>query len=845
MERARPVYAYDNYTADGNNASILGYGVITGHDAAYGVMKLTRGNVTGVGRWLDSPTPTTIYSYSRYDEVGNVVSMKDARGNVAQVEYSSTYQYAYPTRTISPTPDTGNNFCSTTPLETLTSYDFSTGLVISSTDANNQTTSYVYDDSLNRPTTVTRPTGGGSTTYIYDDTPGGVYVGTLTTQSASVTFESYQRFDGFGRPYRSFQSEYSDPAQPWLTSDTQYDALGRVWRVSDTYRSSGSASAINPSGIWTTSAYDALGRVTSVTTSDNAVVVTSYSGNQVTVTDQAGKKRSSVTDALGRLTQVIEDPGGSLAAQTYYTYDVLGNLRKVEQGTQSRHFMYDSLSRLTRARNPEQNVNANLTGTDPVTGNAQWSISYAYDNNGNLSTKTDARNLTATYSYDNINRNTQVSYSDGTLLHHLYDGAANGRGRSRAVFYYVGSGANSQTLVNNYDAMGRPLNQLQYFFANGVWGTAYTVSRTYDWAGHVTSQTYPSGRNANYAYDRLGRTTSFTGDLGDSVSRTYMTAPTFDDAGRMIREQFGTDIPLYNKRHYNQRGQLYDMRLSSINNDTDWDRGAIVNYYSLSNYGFGTSGTDNNGNLYVQQHWIPGGASMQQNYAYDSLNRISSVGEYQNGATLTGVQNYNYDRWGNRTIATSSYGTGINTKQFTVDSATNRLGVPAGQSGAMQYDASGNLLNDTYTSYGSRTYDVENRMLTAWDSNGQQSIYTYDGDGRRVRRQTIGQTTWQVYGIDGELLAEYVTFLQNASSSVISQSISGFQSATTYSVKFKAAQRANCCGYAGQDFQLMIDNNSIGTFRPPGTAYAEMTSISFTTTSGAHTLKFVGIFLKG
>src|SRR5215210_5229511 len=37
--------------------------------------------------------------------------------------------------------------------------------------------------------------------------------------------------------------------------------------------------------------------------------------------------------------------------------------------------------------------------------------------------------------------------------------------------------------------------------------------------------------------------------------------------------------------------------------------------------------------------------------------------------------------------------------------------------------------------------------------------YTYDGDGRRVRRTVGGQPsaveTWQVYGMDGELLAEY------------------------------------------------------------------------------------------
>jgi len=56
---------------------------------------------------------------------------------------------------------------------------------------------------------------------------------------------------------------------------------------------------------------------------------------------------------------------------------VLDNLRKVEQGGQLRFFMYDSLSRLVRARNPEHGTftpDANFSGlTDTVTGNAQWS----------------------------------------------------------------------------------------------------------------------------------------------------------------------------------------------------------------------------------------------------------------------------------------------------------------------------------------------------------------------------------------------------------------------------------------------------------------------------------------
>jgi hypothetical protein len=41
---------------------------------------------------------------------------------------------------------------------------------------------------------------------------------------------------------------------------------------------------------------------------------------------------------------------------TTYGYDVLGNLRKVDQVGQQRYFAYDSLSRLVRAKNPEQDA---------------------------------------------------------------------------------------------------------------------------------------------------------------------------------------------------------------------------------------------------------------------------------------------------------------------------------------------------------------------------------------------------------------------------------------------------------------------------------------------------------
>ena len=56
--------------------------------------------------------------------------------------------------------------------------------------------------------------------------------------------------------------------------------------------------------------YDALGRSKTVT--EAGLTGIAYIADQTTITDPAGKKRVEFRDALGRLTQVTEDPGDDL-----------------------------------------------------------------------------------------------------------------------------------------------------------------------------------------------------------------------------------------------------------------------------------------------------------------------------------------------------------------------------------------------------------------------------------------------------------------------------------------------------------------------------------------------------
>jgi hypothetical protein len=141
---------------------------------------------------------------------------------------------------------------------------------------------------------------------------------------------------------------------------------------------------------------------------------------------------------------------------------------------------------------------------------------------------------------------------------------------------------------------------------------------------------------------------------------------------------------------------------------------------------------------------------VSQGYDYDSLNRLHSVTE---GGWH---QDYDYDRWGNRTINQSTTN-GIPKPYFGVNTSTNRLTVPSGYSGTMTYDNAGNLTADTYSAAAvMRLYDAENRMTKETQANSYEAgVYSYDGDGHRVKRKVGSVETWQVYGLGGELVAEY------------------------------------------------------------------------------------------
>ncbi len=185
-------------------------------------------------------------------------------------------------------------------------FDYYLGRPGDGEDVNGIVASGYYSDALDRPTQLIRAANNlaakNQATFSYDDLNRVITTTSDLTSYGDNALKGQVLYDGLGR---SVEARQYEGGTNYIAAQTQYDALGRAYRTSNPFRPWQAETAV-----WTTSAFDALGRTISVTTPDSAAVTSSYSGNNVTATDQAGKARKSASDALGRLTSVYEDPSG-------------------------------------------------------------------------------------------------------------------------------------------------------------------------------------------------------------------------------------------------------------------------------------------------------------------------------------------------------------------------------------------------------------------------------------------------------------------------------------------------------------------------------------------------------
>ena len=149
--------------------------------------------------------------------------------------------------------------------------------------------------------------------------------------------------------------------------------------------------------------------------------------------------------------------------------------------------------------------------------------------------------------------------------------------------------------------------------------------------------------------------------------------------------------------------------------------------------------------VFLPDHWhaIINGRdnSRSQFFAYDALNRIWLARTQTTGANAWG-QAFGYDPWGN--LLTTALTRGAAPSFSVAANAQNQIV-------GYCYDASGNLLDPNACPFGNPhtyAYNAEGQMISAVAG---AYIYTYDGDGQRVKKSS-GKLYW--YGTNAGVLAE-------------------------------------------------------------------------------------------
>jgi large repetitive protein len=524
------------------------------------------------GGWLSSvttPRSLVISSYG-YDNVGERTSVTDGASN------ATTYSYDYAgrnTKTILPdgtgttaTYDTAGRQTGAAKLDT----DGATVLVSTSTG---------FDNSGNQTTATD---GRGHTnTFTYDATNrlSSEFQPLPTGDSITTTFGydaagNRTRFtDGRGNPFiityntwnlPESQIEPSTPAFPNAidrTFTTGYDAAGHVATqgspggvsVTNTYNTIGNLTTQTGTGADAATTdrsfgYDTGGRMTSAsapggtdtfTLDDRGLLLstTGPSGSSsftynadglMTARTDAAGTTSYTNDANDRLATITD---ASTGATLTYTYNSLSQVSQIGYGTGNnyRTIDYDHKHRLT----------ADTLKTS--TGTTIASITYGYDSNDNVASKTTtgfAGASTNTYTYDWGNRLT--SWNNGTnTSNYTYDHSGNTIQAGSQTFTY---NARNQLLTGagstfTYTARGTLASQV-------TGGT--TVSTTNDAFGQTVTQ-----GTQTYAYDALGRvitdattgsgtrTFTYTG-VGNTVAGDGTSTYSRDPAGGLVGVKTGS-----------------------------------------------------------------------------------------------------------------------------------------------------------------------------------------------------------------------------------------------------------------------------------------------------------------
>jgi RHS repeat-associated protein len=416
-----------------------------------------------------------------YDGVGNRKSITDAR------TYTTRYNYNARNQKVSITDPLDHNV--------QLNYDIA-GQLLGTTDPLGNGNRITYD--LSKRIINQQDTAGNQTTFGYGERTGeggGLsgsvnYPGQLNRIQYPTYLQTYD-YDNRNRRTRTIDHLESGPV---ITSNT-YDEVGNK------------LSSTDAEGRVTQYQYDSLNRLIRITDPLNQSTIFRYDNrdNLLSVTDPNNHTTRYTYDRADRKTSEIR-PGGQTIT---YTYDLAGNLMTTT----------DPDGRRTVNNYDNANQLASQTHYAPGSTDAERTVTYSYDANGNLTGWSDG-SLSATMAYDANNQKTQetVNYGAYSLTHrYTYDAAGN-----KETY----TGPDGVTIT--YHRVNDRLSRIEIPNEGSI------VYNSYQW-NRPTRITYPGGAYRQTEYDNLQRPTRIqSNDPGDNPLMDFQYG--YDATGNILEK---------------------------------------------------------------------------------------------------------------------------------------------------------------------------------------------------------------------------------------------------------------------------------------------------------------------
>lgn len=459
--------------------------------------------------------------YIYYNEGTSLALTKNhdysAQGNLTQVATSGTgissqVSYTYDTdfiRLKTKTDELGHT----------TTLNYNTyGQLQTEVDYLNNTNTYSYD-AVGRQTSVSSTNGSQTTTsYVWTGTNKptlGFYGVTQTGNDGSVVTIWYDKLQ------RGIRTEKKGFGGTMIFIDTEYNAKGQKYRVSDPYFAGGSLA-------WAeTYSYDSYGRNDGITRNTGRNTTYSYSTNTISETT-GGKTSSKSYGADGTLTSAT-DNGGTIN----YAYFPDGKTKSITAPGS----VVTTMQYADAARNQTQLV-------DPSAG----TINYTYDALGRVKTQTNGRSQLTTYNYYADGRVNTVVTPEGTITY-----SYNTNKQLTGI-----SSPNSVSRTYGYDTKGR-VNSI----VETIVGSDFSTSFTYDSYGRLSTRTHPSTLVETLGYNSYGylSTISAGGSVRYTITsqnaREQLTGATY---GSSLTATYGFDT--YGYPSSTATGSIQDYRYS-------------------------------------------------------------------------------------------------------------------------------------------------------------------------------------------------------------------------------------------------------------------------------------------